>query len=73
MINFTFKFDLKDSVEIIPYKNTIGSVRSIRVYEEGTQYKVRYFHNGEAKEVWFFEEELKKNLKTNNQEIGIKP
>jgi hypothetical protein len=51
------KFKLKDKVIIVEL-NTPGMVRRIQIEESGTLYEVRYFSNGEAHGVWFYEEEL---------------
>jgi len=51
------KFKLKDKVKI-PEIGWHGIVRRIQIEESGILYEVRYFSNGEAKGVWFYEEEL---------------
>ena len=43
----------------IPELSTAGRVLNIWIVERGISYEVRYFHNGEAKQVYFFEDELK--------------
>jgi hypothetical protein len=52
------KFKLKDRVYIIELDMT-GIVRRIQLEESGTLYEVRYFSNGEAHGVWFYEDELR--------------
>lgn len=53
------KFNLKDKVKIIDL-DWKGIIIAIFIGDLGVQYKVRYFYNGEAKEVYFFEDELEK-------------
>jgi hypothetical protein len=52
------KFKIKDKVKIKPLEGTVGLIRRIQIEESGTLYDVRYFSNGEAHGVWFYEEEL---------------
>lgn len=52
-----FKYKLKQTVVINELKMT-GTVRQLLECYSGVQYEVRYFHNGEAKTVWFYEDEL---------------
>ena len=54
-----FKFQLGDRVRIVELK-TAGRVMAQFCDGLGTQYNVRYFWNGEAKTVYFYEEELEK-------------
>lgn len=51
------EFKLKDKV-IIKELDWKGRIRAIFISEEGTQYKVRYFYEGSAKEIYFFADEL---------------
>ena len=44
----------------IPVLGYFGVVRSIWIVARGIQIEVRYFHNGDAKEVYFYESELEK-------------
>lgn len=53
------KFDFKQKVKI-PELGRCGIVIEIFINEWGSQYRVRYFDNGEGKTVTFFEEELAK-------------
>jgi hypothetical protein len=53
------KFKLKDKVKIIDL-DWKGIIIAIFISDLGVQYKVRYFYTGDAKEVYFFEEELEK-------------
>jgi hypothetical protein len=55
-----FKFALMDRVKIIEL-DAKGLVIAIFIDPMGMVYKVRYFHNGEAKEVYFYEFELRKD------------
>lgn len=50
-------FNIGDKVQI-PELETYGRVVSIWVQQCGIQYEVRYFLNGEAKNVFFFENEI---------------
>ena len=51
------EFELGQRVRIVELECT-GRVMSIWIGEVGTQFKVRYFWSGEAKEVYFFADEL---------------
>lgn len=51
------KFKLKDQVTIIELKLP-GLIKRIQIEESGIIYEVRYFWNAEAKNVWFYEEEI---------------
>jgi len=53
------KFQLKDKVKIIDL-DWKGIIISILINDLGVKYNVRYFYNGDAKEIYFFEEELQK-------------
>lgn len=56
-----FKFKLLDNVKILPLDELKGQVTSIWIgITEDIQYKVRYFVNSEAKEIYFYEWELRK-------------
>ena len=43
---------------LISELETLGVVIGIYISETGTQYQVRYFYNGDAKTVYFYENEL---------------
>lgn len=45
-------------VKIIAMEGTSGRVLSFFYGQNGLQYYVRYFHNGDEKQVYFFEDEL---------------
>ncbi len=45
-----------------------GRVVGIVISFEGIRYDIRYFHNGDAKQVYFFEDELR--LISKNPEAG---
>lgn len=51
------KFNIKDKVSI-KQLDWDGIILAIFIGETGIQYKVRYFYNGDAKEIYFYEEEL---------------
>ena len=53
----TFPFDIGETVNI-PELSATGIILSIWHVTRGTEYEVRYFMNGEAKTVYFFEHEL---------------
>jgi hypothetical protein len=56
------KFKIWEKV-ILPetiVKNMEGVIIGIWICEMGIQYKVRYFYQGKAEEVYFFEKELDK-------------
>lgn len=44
---------------IIPDLERCGRVLSIWETQKGVKYEVRYFQNGDAKEVFFFDDEIK--------------
>ena len=54
----TLKFALRDSVKIKPLEGWAGVVTGIWIAGKGVQYQVRYFHEGKAEEVYFYEDEL---------------
>lgn len=56
MIDFIFA--LHDRVEIIPIQVT-GRVIALYLCEDGTQYRVRYFDNAEARMGYFYADEIK--------------
>lgn len=56
-MNITTKFGLFDRVRITELEQS-GVVLCFFVDSGGMQIKVRYFHNGESKEVYFLESEL---------------
>jgi hypothetical protein len=51
------KFDIAQTVRI-PELDTKGKILNIWIVERGISYEVRYFHSGEAKSVYFYENEL---------------
>jgi hypothetical protein len=56
------KFQVKERV-VLPediVKNMGGTIIGIWICEMGIQYKVRYFWQGKAEEIYFYEQELKK-------------
>ena len=61
-MNISTKFNIKDNVYIVELERK-GKILAIHINEEGISYKVRYFDNASAKEVYFFADELecKKN------------
>ena len=50
--------ELKTKVKIKPLEDLVGIIIGIWIAQKGTQYFVRYFHNGEAKEVYLYPEEV---------------
>lgn len=58
-MNLETQFDVKQTVWIKPL-GCCGVVLSIYLGDQGLQYNVRYFHNGDAKTVYFYEDELRK-------------
>lgn len=52
-----FKFKIMDIVTIKELKIT-GTIRQCLIVYTGIQYEVRYFDKGDAKTVWFYEDEL---------------
>lgn len=54
----TIAFKLTQRVQIVEL-NIIGTVTGIFVGFQCNEYRVRYFDNAEAKEVYFLENELK--------------
>lgn len=57
-MKLSFKFDIGMSVKIKILENSIGRVLGVRNFNQGNEYNVRYFINGEEKSIWFFEDEL---------------
>lgn len=53
------RFEFKERVKIIPY-DWKGVVKAVSITETGISYLVRYFYNGKAEEVYFYEDELEK-------------
>ena len=53
-----FRYALKDRVRIKELEMMIGTVRQCLLVYTGIQYEVRYFDKGDAKTVWFYEDEL---------------
>jgi hypothetical protein len=54
----TTKFNLDQQVYIIELERS-GIIKSIWVTVHGTEYQVRYFDDGEARTIYFYETELK--------------
>lgn len=50
-------FKIKDRVHI-EQLNCNGRILTIWITKFGTQYEVRYFYNGDAKNVYFYEDEI---------------
>lgn len=61
-MNITCKHDLDDKVVIKPLEKT-GYILSIWIDRKGLRYQVRYLHSAEMKENYFYENELKKEIK----------
>ncbi len=57
------KFKLKDKVKLpeIVHKDLNGIVIAVFIGDTGMQYKVRYFWQSDAKEIYFYENELTKS------------
>lgn len=53
------KFDINDKVKITPL-NCKGIIQSIWITEKGIKYEVRYFDKAEAKNIYFYAEELER-------------
>lgn len=56
-IDIHFDFSLGETVYITELKS-IGRVIALYVSETGLQYRVRYFYNGEAKDTYFYPDEI---------------
>jgi len=54
-LNFKFKINQRVKMKELKWH---GTVKSIWVTAKSTQYQIRYFWDGEGKEVYFYEEEL---------------
>lgn len=52
-----FAYALHDKVKITELESN-GRVTALYVCNEGVQYRVRYFYNGEAKNEYFFADEI---------------
>ena len=48
--------------KVLPLDSINGRIIAVRYCQEGVQYFVRYFHNGEAKEVYFYPDEVEECL-----------
>lgn len=59
-MNIKTKFDMHQSVKI-PELSCKGRIRCISIDSDGLQYRVRYFDQAEAKDVWFYEGEIAAN------------
>ena len=57
-----FKFNLDEEVLLpeLVHNNLTGRIKSIWITTQGIKYEVRYFWESIAKEVYFYESELKK-------------
>ena len=53
------EFKLFQKIKIIPLEDWDGVIIGIWIAEKGISYQVRYFNSGEAKEVYFYPDELK--------------
>ena len=54
------KFKLRDKVKLPEevHKNMNGNIIAIFIGDTGIQYKVRYYWQSDAKEIYFYENEL---------------
>ena len=57
-MTFDVQYLLGSHVKILPIENVLGRVIQIHLDWMGTTYKVRYFHHGEEKVTFVFEDEL---------------
>ena len=63
-MNIEIKFEIGNKVGIKPLadsKPVYGVVKSVWLTTRGIQYEIRYFWNGEAKDVYFWPDELEVN------------
>lgn len=60
-----FKFSLHQIIIITELERS-GIVKAILINDHGVNYEVRYFYNGEAKSVYFYEHELEE-VKNDNK------
>lgn len=58
MKSITLKYVVGDVVSIISLENAIGRVVAVHLSLDGIQYYIRYFQDGKANEVYFYEDEL---------------
>jgi hypothetical protein len=68
-MNIEFKYELKKLV-LISAINVLGFIIGYYYGETGKQYQVTYFHNGEKKTLYLFEEELEEP--TGSESMGFK-
>lgn len=52
-------FKLGERVKITELE-AIGRIKSIWIGDRGVRWEVRYFHNGKAEEIYFYEDEIEK-------------
>jgi len=52
-----FQFKIKDKVQVVPL-SARGTVTALFVCEDGTQYRVRYFYEGNVRSEYFYADEL---------------
>jgi len=52
-----FEFKIRDRVEVLPL-SAKGTVTALFVCEDGIQYRVRYFYDGNVRSEYFYSEEL---------------
>ena len=57
-LNYNTKYHLHQKVEVIEL-DLKGVILNIWIGDSGVQYKVRYFWNCKAEEIYFLENELK--------------
>jgi hypothetical protein len=63
-LDLHLKYDINDEV-YIKILGVNGIVTSIWIASKGIRYEIRYFYDGEVKEVYFYEQEL--TIKSNNK------
>lgn len=51
-------FNIQQKVKMVEL-GICGTVKSIWIDSKGVSYQIRYFWNGEGKEAYFFEDELR--------------
>lgn len=66
-LNIHLKYNLGDEVYISKLEIN-GTIQAIWITDKCTKYEVRYFNNGDAKEIYFLENELSKK---NSSTIGF--
>ena len=58
-------FELDQKVKITPLDNCEGIIRAIYIARTGVTYEVRYFQDGKAENVYFYDDEL--------EDINVRP